>query len=260
MEIRFLKYEGAGNDFILVDNREEWFDADNVSFVKFLCNRRFGIGADGLILIQERYGYDFEMRYFNSDGREASMCGNGGRCITAFARKLGIIDTNADFLAVDGPHEAVVETNGLVNLKMADVPSYEMINGDFYLNTGSPHYVVFLDTLEGLDVDGEGRKIRYSDRFKEVGTNVNFARLMDGKLTVYTYERGVENETLACGTGITATALCAAVKSNLTKGEFPVKAKGGHLSVSFERTAEGFKNIWLKGPATFVFEGTIEVG
>jgi diaminopimelate epimerase len=258
MEIRFYKYQGAGNDFVLIDNRGEWFDAGNVSLISFLCDRRFGIGADGLMLLQEREGYDFEMRYFNSDGREASMCGNGGRCIAAFAKKLGLIENKTRFFAVDGTHEAVVKPGNKVELKMIDVASFRMIDGNYFLNTGSPHYVIFADTLEGLDVYSEGRKIRYSDQFKDEGTNVNFVKLADGKLTVYTYERGVENETLACGTGITASALSAGIKTGMTKGEFQVVAKGGNLSVSFEKSGSGFKNIWLKGPATFVFEGAIQ--
>lgn len=259
MNLQFFKYQGAGNDFVMIDDRLGHFDAGNVSLVKFLCDRRFGIGADGLILLQNHPDYDFRMRYFNSDGPEASMCGNGGRCIVAFAKQLGAIETLARFIAVDGPHEAVVEPRGQVNLKMSDVASCEKLGNAFYLNTGSPHYVTFLDSLNGLDVYNEGRKIRYSDRFKTDGTNVNFVNLSDGELTVYTYERGVEDETLACGTGITASALSAAIKTGREKGSFPVKAKGGNLSVSFEKDGDGFKNVWLKGPATFVFEGNIEI-
>ncbi|MBN1819809.1 MAG: diaminopimelate epimerase [Prolixibacteraceae bacterium] len=259
MKIYFSKYQGAGNDFVIIDNRNKKFDGNNVSLIKFLCDRRFGIGGDGLMLLQEHNKFDFEMRYFNSDGPEASMCGNGGRCIVAFAKKLGIIDQETTFMAVDGLHEAVIEKDGQVNLKMIDVPYFEKISDDYFLNTGSPHFVTFSDSLNDLDVYNEGRKIRYNDRFKKEGTNVNFTQLKDGKLTVYTYERGVENETLACGTGITAAALSAAIKTGKEKGKFDVKAKGGDLSVAFEKAGGGFKNIWLKGPATFVFEGEIEV-
>jgi diaminopimelate epimerase len=257
MEVTFYKYHGAGNDFILADNRGLGFPADNISYIEWLCDRRFGIGADGLMLLQETPGYDFEMRYFNSDGREASMCGNGGRCIAAFAKRLGIIGNQARFLAVDGPHEAILEPDGDVNLKMSDVRGVDVSGGAYFLDTGSPHFVRFHDSLEGLNVYDEGRAIRYSDRFREKGTNVNFVQQEGTQLTVYTYERGVEAETLACGTGITASALCAALRTGIEKGNFSVKAKGGNLSVSFEKTGEGFTNIWLKGPAAFVFQGKV---
>jgi diaminopimelate epimerase len=253
----FHKYHGAGNDFILLDNRQLTFEADNISLVAGLCDRRFGIGADGLMLLQEHPVYDFEMRYFNSNGREASMCGNGGRCIVAFAHKLGIIGSQTTFLAFDGIHEAELISETDIYLRMSDVNAIEVNGNEFYLNTGSPHFVRFVETLVDLDVDKEGRAVRYNDRFREEGTNVNFVRLEDGKLTVYTYERGVEAETLACGTGITASALSAALLTGLSSGSFPVKAKGGNLSVSFEKCDRGFTNIWLRGPATYVFEGNI---
>jgi len=258
MKINFFKYQGAGNDFILIDNRTLWFDDKNGSLIRFLCDRRFGVGADGLMLLQNDPGYDFRMRYFNSDGQEASMCGNGGRCMVAFARKLNLIQDQTSFMAVDGFHEATLGSDGQVTLKMMDVAIIEKISEDYFLDTGSPHYVIFRDSLEGLDVVAEGRKIRYNERFRETGTNVNFVQLKNGKLTVYTYERGVEDETLACGTGITAAALCAALKTGNQKGIFQVTAKGGKLSVSFEKKGEGFRNIWLKGPAEFVFEGWLD--
>lgn len=257
MKLTFYKYHGAGNDFVIVDNRDLTFPADNISYVEWLCDRRFGIGADGLMLLQDCKGYDFEMRYYNSDGREASMCGNGGRCIVAFANHLRIIRDRATFLAVDGPHEAVIEPDGDVNLKMSDVNTIEADGNEFFLDTGSPHFVRFMDTLEGVDIFSEGRKVRYSERFKEKGTNVNFVKQDGEQLTVYTYERGVEAETLACGTGITASALSAALRNGLGKGAYAVKAKGGNLSVSFEKTETGFTNIWLKGPAAFVFKGEL---
>lgn len=259
MNIDFCKYQGAGNDFVIIDNRGKLFPADNISLVEQICNRRFGIGADGLMLLQNCDGYDFEMRYFNSDGREASMCGNGGRCIVAFARQLGIIENETRFLAVDGPHRAIVEQNSDISLQMSDVNQIEVIENDYFLDTGSPHFVRFVENLDGLDVYAEGRAIRYSNRFKEKGTNVNFVK-QDGKyLTVCTYERGVEDETLACGTGITASALSAARKSGVENDYFLVKAKGGNLSVSFEKDRDGFKNIWLRGPARYVFKGTIPI-
>ncbi len=257
MSIYFYKYHGAGNDFIIIDNRDKSFEADNFSLIERMCDRRFGIGADGLMLLQDHPRYDFEMRYYNSDGHEASMCGNGGRCIVAFANKLGIIGGQTSFIAFDGEHRAKLENDGDVNLKMADVNSIEEDGNEYFLNTGSPHFVRFVDSLEGLDVYNEGRAVRYSNRFRECGTNVNFALLAKGLLTVYTYERGVEAETLACGTGITASALSAALRTGTAAGTFPVRAKGGNLSVSFERMKHGFTNIWLKGPVAFVFEGKL---
>lgn len=255
MSIVFYKYHGAGNDFVLLDNRGLTFRSDNISLIAWLCDRRFGIGADGLMLLQECPGYDFEMRYFNSDGREASMCGNGGRCIAAFARRLGIAGGRTTFMAVDGVHEAVFEEDGDISLKMADVSDVEAGGDEFFLDTGSPHFVRFVETLDGLDVYHEGRAVRYSDRFREKGTNVNFVKQKGDHLTVYTYERGVEDETLACGTGITASALSAALRSGLDRGRFSVTAKGGRLAVSFSKSDRGFTDIWLRGPAAFVFEG-----
>jgi diaminopimelate epimerase len=258
MALTFFKYHGAGNDFIVIDNRNQTFPADKISYIAWLCDRRFGIGADGLMLLQKCEGFDFEMRYFNSDGREASMCGNGGRCIAAFARKLGIVGERTSFLAVDGPHEAVIEPTGDVNLKMSDVFQIEQNGKEFYLNTGSPHFVRFVDNPDSLDVYAEGQAVRYNERFKNEGANVNFVGMEGTHLTVYTYERGVEAETLACGTGITASALCAALLNGLSIGTYQVKAKGGNLSVSFEKSGNSFTNIWLKGPAAFVFEGIVE--
>lgn len=255
--MEFYKYQGAGNDFVIIDNRERRFDADNVALVARLCDRRFGIGADGLMLLQDHTNYDFEMRYFNADGREASMCGNGGRCMVAFASRVGIIGDKTTFMAVDGVHEACVVANNLIDLKMIDVSAIEHGEDYFFLNTGSPHVVRFVNDLEGFDVVGEGRKIRYNERFKDEGTNVNFAEFKGDLLYVYTYERGVEDETLACGTGITAAALCAGIRSAKERGRINVKAKGGSLSVSFIKKGEDFENIWLKGPADFVFKGSM---
>ena len=256
MSFHFYKYHGAGNDFVIVDNRDLTFEADNISHIAWLCDRRFGVGADGLMLLQNCPGFDFEMRYFNSDGREASMCGNGGRCIAAFARKLGIVGQKTTFMAVDGAHEAIFEEDGDISLKMSDVTKVEAHGNEYFLDTGSPHFVRFVDTLEGLDVYSEGKAVRYSDRFRETGTNVNFVKMDARHLTVYTYERGVEAETLACGTGITASALSAALLSGISDGNFQVTAKGGKLAVSFVKSENGFTQIWLRGPAAFVFEGT----
>ena len=258
----FYKYHGAGNDFILIDQREDvWVRPDQQTLIATLCDRHFGIGADGLILLEKKPGYDFEMVYFNSDGRPSSMCGNGGRCIVAFARHLGIIETSCSFLAVDGPHEAVVVRPDWIELKMSDVASVEIGEGFYYLDTGSPHYVQFVPDLSKVDVVVEGRAIRYNDRFKEVGTNVNFVQPLEKGIQLNTYERGVEGETLACGTGVTAAAIASFLQeaSNEKIMEIPVQAKGGNLAVRFKHTSEGFKDIWLCGPAKLVFSGKIDL-
>jgi diaminopimelate epimerase len=259
MQLECYKYQGTGNDFVLIDNRKK-----NISLtterIKWLCDRRFGIGADGLMLLELEPGIDFKMIYFNSDGNESSMCGNGGRCITAFAKYLGIINFEAKFLAIDGIHEAKIN-NEVVSLKMNDVRKIEVGENYFYLNTGSPHYVKFVNDIENINVFEEGKKIRYNARFLEEGTNVNFIEKTDQELFVRTYERGVENETLSCGTGVTAAALVAALKGVSTdKYNCAIKTLGGHLNVKFDKVLENtFYNIWLEGPATFVFKTTIDV-
>jgi diaminopimelate epimerase len=259
MKLNFYKYQGAGNDFIIIDNRDKIFDAKNEVLIETLCNRRFGIGADGLILLENVNGYDFRMIFFNLDGKEASMCGNGGRCIVVFAKSLGLIDSKALFLSSDGPHEAYIDSEGLVDLHMIDVPKIEKLTDGFFLNTGVPHLVHFVEDLHVVDVNIEGRQLRYDARFQPEGTNVNFVKMEDDHLIVYTYERGVEAETLACGTGITASALSAAVKLGINNGEIKISAKGGLLSVMFEKVDNHFENIWLKGPAKFVYNGEIEI-
>ncbi|MAT55574.1 MAG: diaminopimelate epimerase [Saprospirales bacterium] len=257
-KIPFSKYQGAGNDFVMIDNRSGFFPKENQQLIEWICKRRFGVGADGLILLEEADGYDFRMVYYNSDGRESSMCGNGGRCIAAFARELDLSRKDRlSFIAIDGPHEAILNVDGTVSLHMSDVESVEVGEDYFLLNTGSPHYVVFVEDLRDINVVESARVIRYGDRFRKEGVNVNFVEPVGDGLKVYTYERGVEDETLACGTGVTAAALAAAIRnSGLSKGEFPIEAKGGKLKVSFEKDAGGhFKNIWLTGPAVKVFGG-----
>jgi diaminopimelate epimerase len=260
MQIHFYKYQGTGNDFILVDNRTSSITLDKDQ-VAFLCNRRFGIGADGLMLLENEPGYDFKMVYYNSDGNQSSMCGNGGRCLVAFAKKLGIIKGDAcRFIATDGPHDALIEGDR-VSLKMQDVKQIELGEDFFYLNTGSPHYVKLVDDVEHYNVFSEGRMIRNSDRFREEGTNVNFIERVNDELYVRTYERGVEDETFSCGTGVTAAALVAAVKGVATgKNSCLIKTRGGTLEVTFEKVLEqNFYNIWLKGPVALVFEGNVTI-
>lgn len=258
MQIQFYKYQGAGNDFIIIDNRNKWFDLNNHKLIEFLCHRRFGVGADGLMTLENTDGYDFKMTYFNSDGYEASMCGNGGRCIVAFAYHLGIIEKKTRFLAADGEHEAILIDNGEVDLQMIDVEEVKPYVDGYFLNTGVPHLVHFVDDLKSVDVNIEGRQLRFDARFQPQGTNVNFVQQNGHNLTVYTYERGVEYETLACGTGITASVLSAAFKDGKTEGTYFVQAKGGDLQVRFMRNGDRFTNVWLKGPAQLVYIGTID--
>ncbi len=278
MLLRFSKYQGTGNDFILVDNREGHISLTQEQ-IRLLCDRHFGIGADGLMLLEQalkvdtmdeltaaylvskKENVDFKMVYYNSDGNQSSMCGNGGRCIVAFARRLGLVQNEARFVAVDGLHEAKIDGD-MVSLKMNDVRHVETGDGYFYLNTGSPHYVTFASDVQHIDMNAEGRKIRYSERFAEEGTNVNFVEKQDDALFVRTYERGVENETLSCGTGVTASALVASMKGLSTgRNNCLVRTPGGSLNVKFDKVLENnFYNIWLEGPAVFVFEGQVDPG
>lgn len=260
MQVSFFKYQGTGNDFVILDNRAGQFNHLNREQVKHLCDRRFGIGADGLMLLNNRAGYDFEMKYYNADGRESSMCGNGGRCLVKFAYDRGIVKTAYNFLAIDGPHEASVGLDGIVSLRMADVAGVEKKNGHYVLNTGSPHYVTFSNNVMAEDVVGKGKAIRYNDTYKAEGINVNFVEQLSQRdhILVRTYERGVENETFSCGTGVTAAALvCYHNDNGFNRVE--IKTLGGHLSVDYEKAGDAYQNIWLNGPAQKVFEGTIEL-
>lgn len=267
--IPFYKYQGTGNDFVMIDQREHTYltraDTDQI---KHLCDRRMGIGADGLILLQAHADYDFEMIYFNADGNESSMCGNGGRCIVAFAHFLQVpmqtstATTSAmyRFLAVDGLHLASIDQTGdWVELQMKNVTTVERGEQFYYLDTGSPHYVRFVDDLAQLDVVKEGRAVRYSPRFEAVGTNVNFVQYNSAGIRVLTYERGVEDETLSCGTGVTAAAIAYYLRQNRSDESIrvPIEVKGGQLEVRFEHQTDGFKDIWLCGPAIQVFKGQI---
>lgn len=260
MKRTFYKYEGTGNDFILFDDRENTFDHTNTKLIAHLCDRRFGIGADGLMLLRNLKGYDFEMVYFNSDGKPSSMCGNGGRCISRFALDIGAVKKNEiSFMAIDGAHTAIIGPE-TVKLKMNDVNEIENGADFFFMSTGSPHYVKFTSDVPAMDVVGEGKKIRNSERFVKEGTNVNFVAQDKNAIFVRTYERGVEDETLSCGTGVTASALAAALKGIASSAEkCAVHTRGGNLSVHFKRDGNHFTNVWLEGPATFVFKGEIEI-
>lgn len=257
MKLNFFKYQGTGNDFILVDNRKEHFMHSNAKLVKKLCDRRFGIGADGFILLEGHDAYDFQMIYYNSDGKQSSMCGNGGRCIVQFAKDLGVIKKETTFYAIDGEHDAYIK-NGLVHLKMTDVSLIEEKKGDFYLNTGSPHYVKFVDGVKDYPVFKEGKKIRNNERFKKKGTNVNFVeKTGKNKLFVRTYERGVEDETYSCGTGVTAAAIAASLSG--MSNSVQILTLGGELSVSFTKEKNKFTDIYLIGPAQMVYKGSVEL-
>lgn len=257
MHIPFFKYQGTGNDFVLIDQRENtYLTKEDHERIRIFCDRKFGIGADGLILLQNKDGFDFEMVYFNSDGRESSMCGNGGRCVSAFAKMLGIIESKCRFWAIDGEHEATVHEDGWVELKMGNVSDVESGEDYFILDTGSPHYVVFVEDISDLNVVELGKTIRYGDRFRAEGINVNFVEKIKDGISVATYERGVEDETLSCGTGVTAAAISAFLKNNsAAEKEIAVETKGGNLKVRFEKTENGFENIWLCGPTARVFSG-----
>ncbi|MBE0639587.1 MAG: diaminopimelate epimerase [Bacteroidales bacterium] len=261
MELKFYKYHGAGNDFIMIDNRERFFNPEATTITK-LCHRFFGIGADGLILLEHHPEADFRMRYFNSDGREATMCGNGGRCCVAFARFLGLVKSDANFIAADGRHVAVIlseyDTSVVVKLKMSDVVNIQKFDEGFFLDTGSPHLVRFIENVNDLDVNAEGRKIRTMSKWGTDGVNVNFVELKSGDVHGRTYERGVENETLSCGTGAIAMALAVYSNGFMTDSPLLIHAPGGQLKVHFNAVDHYFSNIWLEGPAERVFEGKIQ--
>jgi diaminopimelate epimerase len=261
MKIHFYKYQGAGNDFVLIDNRISAIDHQNPVLIAHLCNRRFGIGGDGIMFLQNREGYDFEMIYYNADGQPSSMCGNGGRCIVAFAKHLGIIDSETNFLAVDGPHYAKISAYGdWVSLQMIDVNEIGRDGDAYVLNTGSPHYVELVEGLKEKNVYRDGYSIRNNDTYKAKGINVNFVEPTADGYFVRTFERGVEDETYACGTGVTAVALAMA-KHNHQKGHIdtPIKVLGGDLNIRFNYDGHVFKDIFLEGPAVMAFEGEVEM-
>jgi len=261
MRLQFSKYHGTGNDFILIDNREGKISLSNDA-VASLCHRHFGVGADGLILLEAAPDADFRMIYYNCDGKQSTMCGNGGRCLVAFAQRLGITgDGNGTFgfLAVDGPHSAVVEPDGRISLLMQDVDSIEHLDGYSLLNTGSPHFVQWVEAVADRLVAAEGRSIRHWSEFEPDGINVNFIEAEETDLIVRTYERGVEAETLSCGTGVCAAAI-AATADEIGTFRMPIRTLGGMLEVTFTKdTPTSARNVILTGPAAFVFDGSIEI-
>jgi len=258
MTVTFYKYQGTGNDFIMIDNRLGGFPKADSELISFLCDRRFGVGADGLILLEEDNSAHFKMIYYNADGNPGSMCGNGGRCIVAFAQFLGIINKKAEFNAVDGLHVATVN-NGIISLKMQNVTEIMAKPNCLFLDTGSPHHVQMVSSLDAYNVLEEGAKLRYGI-YGEGGSNINFVEQTSEKnFSVRTYERGVENETLSCGTGVTAVALGMHYLGKTKSKEVNIYTKGGNLSIKFNKGSEGYDNIWLEGPAKQVFKGIIEI-
>jgi len=255
MQVNFFKYQGTGNDFIMIDNQDKSFPHD-IELVAKLCNRRTGIGADGLILIETHETLDFEMVYFNADGSQ-SMCGNGSRCAVNFAKFLGLIDEETDFLTINGTYHATI-LNKIVHLNMPNQEAPEQFDNHYFLNNGSPHHIVFVKDADTIQVAKQGAEVRYSDRYNPQGTNVNFVEIKnEHEVFVRTYERGVEDETLSCGTGITASCLASADRG--LSSPIAVQSKGGNLEVRFEKSETGFTNIWLIGPAEQVFSGSITI-
>lgn len=256
MNLVFYKYQGTGNDFVIVDNRTKIFPKNNIAFINKLCNRNFGIGADGVILIENHNTTDFRMIYFNADGSE-TMCGNGGRCAVAFAKKLNIIDRKTTFTAFDGAHYAEID-NDIISLHMVNVNEINIKKDAVYAFTGTQHHVEIVESLENYPVFENGKKIRYS--YDSPGANVNFTQQINNNtFRVRTYEKGVENETLACGTGVTAVAIAMYATKKTTETLIKLPVEGGLLEVSFDEKNGKFSNIFLKGPAVFVFKGEIEL-
>jgi diaminopimelate epimerase len=260
MQMEFYKYQGTGNDFVMIDNRSGGFPKENVKLIAHLCNRRFGIGGDGLILLENDSETDFKMVYYNSDGNQSSMCGNGGRCLVAFAKKLEVIVNSCTFVATDGLHHATITENGLVSLQMIDVSRVKITADYVFLNTGSPHHVQLVEDLENYNVKENGTAIRYSELYSKAGSNVNFVKQINSNtFSLRTYERGVEDETLSCGTGATAVAIAMNASGKTNSTSIYLNVEGGKLEVSFDKKKGEFTNVFLDGPAVFVFKGNIEI-
>lgn len=258
-QLKFFKYQGTGNDFIMIDDRARIFDDSDHNLIERLCHRRFGVGADGLILLRDHPKVDFEMIYFNSDGHLTTLCGNGSRCVVQFAHNLGVVDKLAVFETVEGKLEANIE-NGLVHLRMPDVNRVDEKKDSYFIHTGSPHHIMFVNELEEYDVYNGGRAIRYSDEYSDGGTNVDFVEpVTEDRIFVRTYERGVENETLSCGTGVTASAIAYGLQND--RSSVKIKTLGGELQIRFKKIDAGhITDIYLIGPARLVYEGEVDLG
>ena len=260
MQIEFYKYQGTGNDFVMIDNRSNTFPKENIQLIAHLCDRRFGIGGDGLILLENDPEADFKMVYYNSDGNQSTMCGNGGRCLVAFAQQLNVIKNDATFNAIDGLHHASVSQDGIVSLQMIDVLEIKETLDYSFLNTGSPHHVQLVEDLEHYNVKENGAAIRYSDLYGKTGSNINFvSKIDDTTFSIRTYERGVEDETLACGTGATAVAIAMNATGVTDATTIDLNVEGGKLAVSFDKNDNAYTNVFLIGPAKFVFKGVMEI-
>jgi diaminopimelate epimerase len=258
--LKFYKYHGTGNDFIIFDGIKNTIPEFKKNTIELLCDRRFGIGADGLMILKKHNNLDFEMEYFNADGSGATMCGNGGRCMVALAFKLGYVNNKVNFSSSDGHHQAEVFDNDIIHLKLNDVESVHFEDNIYSCYTGSPHVLYFVDKVDKINVFEQGRTIRYSYKYLKTGTNVNFIEVIQyAKLKVRTYERGVEDETYSCGTGSVASAVTYAEINKIQSGEIEVNVKGGQLSVCLQKSGNQYVNIWLKGPAKFVYEGFIRL-
>jgi len=260
MLVHFSKYHGTGNDFVMIDGRELDTSFLDQSLIYRICHRRFGIGADGLIVVEKSEGYDFAMKYFNADGREGSMCGNGGRCITAFAHRLGIAGSETTFEGIDGIHFASILPDGKIRLQLSDVTGVATLEDGYLLDTGSPHFVKFVQNLDQIVMELEGKEIRLQSRFGKEGVNVNFVEAGKGTDTLFvrTFERGVEAETWSCGTGVTAAAICSYFHFKSDKLTYQVSTKGGDLQVDFQsRPNLRFNDVYLSGPALHVYDGAI---
>jgi diaminopimelate epimerase len=263
MLVHFSKYHGTGNDFVIIDGRELDTTLLDQNLIHRICHRRFGVGADGLILLEKSKGYDFTMRYFNADGREGTMCGNGGRCIAAFAHRLGIAGAETTFEGIDGIHFASILSGGEIRLKLSDVTGIQQLEDGYLLDTGSPHFVKFVQNLEQIVMEIEGKEIRHQARFGEKGVNVNFVEPDKGTDTIHvrTFERGVEAETWSCGTGVAAAAICSYFRFKSDKVTYQVNTKGGDMQVNFQaRPNLQFTDIYLTGPASHVYDGSIHAG
>ncbi|WP_010521041.1 diaminopimelate epimerase [Aquimarina agarivorans] len=259
MNITFYKYQGTGNDFVIIDNRSKFLSKTDTDLIAHLCDRKFGIGADGCMFLEEptKAGDDFTMVYFNADGNESTMCGNGGRCLVAFAKHLGVITDKANFTAIDGPHDATISED-LVKLGMQNVSTINATGQHWFLDTGSPHHVQEVEKLADFDVFTQGRKIRNGAPYFEEGTNVNFVeKINKDSFSVRTYERGVEDETLSCGTGVTAVAIAMHTANKTTAEKINIETPGGKLTISFTKMSTQYTNVYLEGPAKLVFKGTI---
>ena len=260
MNIIFYKFQGTGNDFLMIDNRQNDFPRDNSKIIERLCDRRFGVGGDGLILLEKDAETDFKMVYFNADGNQSTMCGNGGRCLVAFANSLKIVKNSATFMAIDGLHHATIDNFGVVALQMKDVDDVKIENDYVFLNTGSPHHVEIVENLPIYKVKENGARIRNGDLYGKEGSNVNFVtKISDNEFTIRTFERGVEDETLSCGTGATATAIAMHATRNSDSTNININVEGGKLEISFDKIDNKYVNVFLKGAATFVFSGTINI-